>query len=587
MSLDHVKLHLIESFDDAQEYMGWFGNLPANNPIAIDTESTGLSWRGDDYVRMVQVGDGTDGWAMQWDRWSGLFEATLKLHGGDPIDMMNAKFDQPFIKKMGIDVRKSSIKDVGVMSHILEPHMSRALKNQSTRHVDPTAGGLQRQLDEGMAKNGWSWATVPVDFDPYWMYSALDPVLTYLLREHHEPLVQAQAPYAYEIENSFQWVALKTESYGVHIDVPYAQEHFDKFTKYCDDVERWCKSEYNVSPGSNQAVVRILADAGVDFQKRTKGGAIALDGDVLEGISHPLAEQVLMRRRLQKIANTYLRHYITHANADSLIHPSINTLGARTSRMSMSDPNLQNLPVRGGHAGIKVVRNAISARPGHTLVFCDLDQIEMRGLAICANERGMIEAFKQPDDFFVTIARNIYQDPNLIKSDPRRQPTKNSMYAKIFGAGVAKQAITAGVSFDQMSFINKSLNLAYPGIDSYARRVINEGVRQGYVTCPLTGRRHYPDRGKEYALVNYLIQGWAASVFKIKALELDAAGLGDYMTAFIHDEFMFDIPNEDVPEAVHTIQKIMNDDTMFPVKISAGVATGKRWGEKVEWRDED
>ncbi len=371
----------------------------------------------------------------------------------------------------------------------------------------------------------------------------------------------------------------------MHIDVPYATEHFDKFTKYCADVERWCKSEFNVSPGSNQAVIRILAEAGVEFDKRTKGGAVSLDGDVLEGIDHPLARNVLMRRRLQKIANTYLKHYITHADADALIHPSINTLGARTGRMSMSDPNFQNLPVRGGHAGIKVVRNAISARPGHTLVFCDLDQIEMRGLAICANERGLIDAFAQPEDFFVTIARNIYQDPNLIKSDPRRQPTKNSMYAKIYGAGIAKQALTAGVSFDQMQFVNRALNLAYPGIEPYARKIINEGIQRGYVTCPLTGRRHYPDRGKEYALVNYLIQGWSASVFKIKALELDAAGLGDFMTAFIHDEFMLDVPNEDVADVVHTIQKIMNDDQMFPVPISAGVAIGKRWGEKIEWSE--
>lgn len=585
MSLDNVKLHLIESFDDAQAYMEWFGNLPAGEPIAVDTESTGFGWRGDDYVRMVQVGNHEHGWAMRWDRWSGLFEATMKLHGDDPIDFMNAKFDWPFIRKMGIELPKSNIQDVGVKSHILEPHMSRALKNQSIRHVDPTAGALQRQLDEGMEKNGWTWATVPFEFEPYWMYAALDTVLTRQLDDHHTPLVEAQAPYAYEIENAFQWVAMRTEENGVHVDVNYAREHFDKFTRYCDDVERWCRREYNVSPGSNQAVIRILADAGVEFDKRTKGGALSLDADVLEGIDHPLAENVLMRRRLQKIANTYIIHYINEADSQGLIHPTINTLGARTGRMSMSEPNFQNVPVRGGHAGIKIVRNCITARPGRTLVFCDLDQIEMRGLAICASERGLIEAFRQPDDFFVTIARNIYQDPHLIKSDPRRQPTKNSMYAKIYGAGVAKQAITAGVPFDQMAFINKSLNLAYPGIESFARQIINEGIQRGYVTCPLTGRRHYPDRGKEYALVNYLIQGWAASVFKIKALELAAAGLDEFMTAFIHDEFMLDVPNEDVTDVVHTIQKIMNDDSMFAVPISAGVAIGKRWGEKVEWSE--
>lgn len=581
--LSNVKLHAIESLDDAQNFTEW-ARARLDAEIACDTESTGFKWHGADYVRMVQVGDEDDGWAMRWDRWSGLFESFMQSHTG-PIDMMNAKFDYPFLRKMGIELDKSRIRDVGVMSHILEPHMSRALKNQAKRHVDPQADALQAALDEGFAQ-GWTWATVPFDFDPYRFYAALDPVLTALVREHHWPLVQEQAPYAYEIENAFQWVALKAETYGVHVDVDYARAHFDKFTRYCEDVEKWCKREYSVSPGSNQAVIRILADAGVEFSKTTKGGALSLDSDVLEGVDHPLAQQVLMRRRLQKIANTYLKFYVEHADASGLIYPSINTLGARTGRMSVAEPNFQNLPVRGGHAGIKTVRSSITARPGHTLVFCDLDQIEMRGMAILSGDRGLIDAFAQPEDFFVTIARNIYQDPTLVKSDPRRQPTKNSLYARIYGAGITKQAATAGVSYDQMAFVNRALNLAYPGIESFSNRIISESVQQGYVSCPLTGRRHYPDRGKDYAQVNYLIQGWAASVFKLKALELDAAGLGEYVTGFIHDEFMFDIPTEDVPDAVHTIRKIMNDDQMFPVPISAGVATGPSWGDKREWVEE-
>ena len=589
--LGRVKLHFVQSFDEVQSFMEWFGQLDAEAAVGVDTETTGFKWHGSDHVRMVQVGDGVHGWALEWERFSGLFAAAMKLHEG-PIDMMNAKFDYPFLRKGGITLPKAQIRDVGVMSHILEPHMSRALKNQAKRHIDPQANALQWRLDEAIGSHGgWTWATVPCDFEPYWSYGALDPVLTYLLSEHHLPIVEEQAPYAYELENAFQWVALQMETLGVPVDVEYAQTYYDKFTQYCDEVEAWCKKEYGIKPGSNAAVVKVLSQAGYEFSKATASGAVSLDKEVLGGIDHPLAQAVLQRRQLQKIASTYLRFYTEHADSNGRIHPSINTLGARTSRMSMSEPNFQNLPTRGGNPGIKVVRNCVRARDGHTLVFCDFDQIEMRGLAIMSEDPGLIAAFHSPEDFFVNVARSVYGDATLVKSDPRRQPTKNAMYAKIYGAGVAKQALTAGVSYDQMKFINDSLNASYPGIETLARAVAYEAAASGrngglgYTTCPLTGRRHYIEHGKEYALINYKIQGWAAALFKQKLLEADASGLGEYMIIPVHDEIILEVPDEDVRDVVHTLHKVMNDDKQFPVPISASVATGRRWGEKKEWEE--
>lgn len=594
--LERVQLHNIDDMETAREYIDWFSNLDAETPIGIDTESTGFKYNGDDYVRTVQVGDDIHGWFMRWDRWSGLFESTVKMHDA-PIDMMNAKFDFAFLRKAGVTLRRELIRDVGVMAHVNESHMSRALKAQAARHVDPRANALQHELDEAIgARSEWTWATVPYDFKPYWTYAALDPVLTRLISDHHLPIVESRSSRAYEIENAFQWVALEAETYGTMIDVEYAEQHLKKFEDYCVQVERWCKSEYGVSPGSNQAVVRKLQELGYDsaayFSKTTPKGAAALDSGVLEAIDHPLAQVVLQRRQLQKIASTYLRHYVTNVDANQLIHPSINTVGARTGRMSMSDPNMQNLPTRGGNPGIKVVRNCVVARPGHTLIMVDFDQVEMRGLAIDSADPGLIAAFAGDEDFFVEIARAVYDDPTLVKSDPRRQPVKNGMYARIYGAGLVKQAATAGVSLDQMRFVSNNLTARFPGIETYARGVIDGAIRAGreegcpaFTVCPLTGQRHYADRGKEYALVNYRIQGWAAKLLKIKALELDAAGLGQYIILFVHDEIIFDVPNELVRDAVHTIQKIMNDDTLFPVAIKATVSTGKRWGEKREWEE--
>jgi DNA polymerase-1 len=593
VSLDDVELFLVDSLEEANNLFTYLADQPE---ISIDTETTGFKWHGQDYARTVQVGDENKAWMIPIDRWWGLFLDLMNRRRTEKMNFMNAKFDYPFLRKAGIELDKSRIHDVGVMSHILEPHMSRALKNQASRWIDPRAGAAQTELSEALSsRSDWTWATIPIEFEPYWTYGALDAVLTQRLANHHRPLVMAQAPDAYEIENAYQWVALRAETNGVQIDVPYAEEYHTKFLSYCHYVEKWCKTEYNISPGSNQKVIAILQEQGYDFDKTTKSGALSLDGDVLEDIDHPLAQAVLKRRRLQKLASTYLQFYMGHTDANSRIHPTINTLGARTSRQSMNDPNFQNLPrVSETNPAANVVRNCVVARPGNVLIFCDFDQIEMRGLAIMSEDEGLRAAFRSENDFFLNLAQEVFQDPTITnKKDPRRQIVKNTGYAKIYGAGVAKLALTAGIPYEMAQHANSMFDGAYPRVKGFLGRLYNEAMamRDGpsdlaYTVCPLTGRRHYADPGKEYALANYKIQGWAASLFKLKMLELDAAGLGDYITLFVHDEVILDVPQEDARDAVYTLRKIMNDDQMFPVPISAGISWGERWGSKKEWTDE-
>lgn len=594
MGLDDVELYLVDSFFEADHMFNYLTRQPE---LSIDTETTGFKWHGTDYARTVQVGDAHKAWMIPIDRWWGLFLDLMKVRQHVPLNFMNAKFDYPFLRKAGIELDQSRIHDVGVMSHILEPHMSRALKNQAARWIDSRAAAAQDELSEALGfPSEWTWATIPIEFEPYWTYGALDAVLTQQLKEHHYPLVRAQAPYAYEIENSYQWVALQAETNGVHVDVEYARENYGKFIKYCDQVEWWCKQEYGITPGSNQKVIQKLVESGFDqgsyFPKRTKSGAVSLDADVLEGIDHPLAQAVLKRRQLQKITSTYLRFYMEHADAYSLIHPTINTLGARTSRQSMSEPNFQNLPrASERNQAANVVRNCITARPGNVLIFCDFDQIEMRGLAIMSEDEGLRAAFRSDNDFFVNLAQNVFQDPTIVKADPRRQTVKNVGYAKIYGAGVAKLALTAGIPYEAAQHANTSFDLAYPRVAGFLGRIYNDAMRDkpdgglAFTECPLTGRLHYADPGKEYALANYKIQGWAAALFKIKMLELAAADLSRYIVLFVHDEVILDVPKEDARDVVYTLRKIMNDSTMFPVPISAGISWGERWGQKQAWED--
>lgn len=589
MSLDNVELHLIESLDDVSRFTQWLGQVRNGEKLAGDTETTGLSQE-KDHVRLCQVGDGVHGWAFQWDRWSGLMADLAKSYEGTWL-FFNAPFDWGMMHKDGVTIPRHKMRDTSPMCFILDPTGSRALKPNAARYVDPRAANAQDDLKS----TEWTWETVPVEYEPYWTYGALDPVLTYQLDDYCWPRIQGH-PHerAFEIDNNVQWVTWDMSRYGTRIDVQYALEHYEKFTAYYAQIKQWCLKEYGVDPGKNAAVIARLAKDGVEFHKATKGGAVALDKEVLEGIEHPLAQQVLMRRRIEKLASTYLTHFINDVDANQLLHPSINPLGARTSRMSMSDPNMQNLPKRvHDNPPAKVIRNCIVARVGHTLIFCDFSQIEMRVLAYFSRDENMLHAFTSPGDFFVNLARQVYADPYLEKSDPRRDTIKNFGYGKIFGAGLAKLAWTAGVSIEIVRATMATFDGTFPGIRRFQDETYHLAMARknaegaGYGICDIDGRRQPVVPGKEYGLVNSLIQGAAASLFKIKLLELAAAGLDQWMMLVVHDEVILDVPDEHVLEVVHTLETIMNDTQVIaPVPVTAEVSFGSRWGAKMDWNEE-
>lgn len=593
VSLDDVKLHLVDSVDEALKCMEWLSRQRWEDTIGVDIESTGLD-KQHDVTRLVQIGDENEGWAIPWNEWNGVFREIVKKYKGQWVGHNFVSFDYRFLERTGCSLPRDRLHDTRPMAHILEPTMSTALKTLASRYVDSRAAAMQDELDTAIgSRGGWTWANVPIEFGPYWTYGALDPVITLRLFKHHKEAILRDGSWrGYEVELGASWVVKQMEQNGAHVDRAYAAEYLQKYSEYCERVAQWVKNTYDISPGSNAAVIETLQREGFEFSKRTKGGAASLDVEVLASIDHPLAEAVLSRRKLQKISTTYLKHIVEEADQDDLMHPSINPLGARTSRMSMSKPNLQNLPrTSESNPAATTVRNCYTTRYGGDgrMVFCDFDQIEMRGLAHMSQDQGLRNAFLSPDDFFIVLARSVFADATISsKKDPRRQVVKNVGYGKIYGAGITKLALTARISEEQAAAAMRAFDSSFPGVRAFQNRVqrtaierkASEGV--GYVRSPLTQRRHPSDDGKEYALVNYLVQGLAAEMFKIKLIELDNAGLSPYMILPVHDEVILDVPNEDYEHVVTTLKDVMNDDKLLSVPVTAGLAYGERWGAKVD-----
>lgn len=596
MSLDGIQVHLVDNVETAYECKRWLSTL---DYVAVDSESTGLD-KDRDYARIVQFGDARQSYVVPIDQpgWAGLAVELMTTFQGRFV-AHNLVYDDAMLKNsIGVGFPEGRSDDTRLMAHVVSSTGSLALKNLAVKHVDPRAKMFQDQLGDAFGKGGgWTWATVPITYEPYWSYAGVDTILTTQLYEYLQPIVQAEAPASYELELAVAWVCERMERKGALIDRAYVARLAEQMEEYVVAAEHWCQQNYGIYPGSNRDVIAYFQSQNYPFTRYTKGGQIQLDKHVLKEIDHPLAQVVLQRRQAQKMVSTYLSTYLDKSQRDGRVHPSINTVGGigkspfepgggkgvRTGRMSASDPNLQNVPIR-GHAS-KTIRRSFVVPDDHVWVKCDADQIEMRGMAHMARDQGMIDAFNSDGDFFVNIARVIFNEPDFQKSDPRRQLVKNGGYAKIYGAGIEKFAETAGVPEQVAADFMRDFDALYPGVPRWTReverlarqRLADEG--EAYVRSPLTGRKHTADERKLYPLVNYVVQGTAGEILKMKIVEADRAGLGEYMLFPVHDEIDFEVPREDLAVFQKTLLDVVNDDKLLSVPLTWSAEVGPNWGD--------
>jgi DNA polymerase-1 len=607
VSLDDAEVHLVDTFDEAMNLKRWLGEGPTRRgKLAWDVETTGLSPERDK-TRLVSFGSENTAYVLPIDwplGWGALAAEVMGTWDGDLVGH-NSPYDHSMCDStFGVELDRRRIHDTRLMAHVLKSTGSLALKSLADEHVDPRASVGQQELAEAIGKKGgWTWSTIPWSYERYWAYGGLDTILTDQLDDVLRPRVMADAPGAYELELAFGWVAEKMERKGVRLDRPRTEKLAAEFDEYMRAAERWCRDVYGVGPGSSDKIAEILLRDGVELTVLTgSGNKYSLAKDVLKGIDHPLAKTVLDRRGVQKMLG-YLTAYLGFADADDVIHPSINTVGGtdqnpfesggsrgvRTGRSSMSDPNLQNVPTR--TAAGKRIRQLFVPRPGNVWIKADLDQIEMRILTHLCQDPGMIEAFRTaaltPDgDFFVNMARNLFDDPTFQKSDPRRQFVKNSGYALIYGAGLEQFARTAGSTVAQAAEFLNLFDRTYPLAKRFIDATIATGRRryddegEAYVRSPLTNRKHVAEVWRLHTtLVNYLIQGTAGEIMKYLMVLMDQAGLDEYMLFPVHDEIGQDVPLADAPDVLATTRDIMNNDTLLSVPITSTVEVGPSWGE--------
>ncbi|HVO82981.1 MAG TPA: DNA polymerase I [Syntrophobacteria bacterium] len=326
--------------------------------------------------------------------------------------------------------------------------------------------------------------------------------------------------------------------------------------------------------------------------KKTKTG-YSTDMEVLTGLAplHPLPAELLRYRSLMKLKNTYTDTLPRLVNPQTgRIHTSYNQTGTVTGRLSSSEPNLQNIPVRTEEG--RVIRRAFVAEPGFHLLAADYSQIELRILAHYSRDETLMAGFQKDEDIHLRTAAEVFGvDAKAVTPEMRRQ-AKTINFGIIYGMspfGLARElGIPQAVA---RAFIQRYFD-RYPGVRAYVEQMPLRAREQGYVTTLFQRRRVLPDISSrnrnlrqfaERTAINTPIQGSAADMMKLAMIQIDSAlkekGLPATMIMQIHDELVFEVEREAVPEVAALVRQRMESVGPLGVPLRVAVGHGQNWDE--------
>jgi DNA polymerase-1 len=323
--------------------------------------------------------------------------------------------------------------------------------------------------------------------------------------------------------------------------------------------------------------------------RRGKTG-LSTDVDVLTRLAaqHPLPAKILEYRGLAKLKSTYVDALPALVDPTTRrLHTSFNQTVAATGRLSSSDPNLQNIPIRTEEG--RRIRAAFIAAPGHRLLSADYSQIELRVLAALSGDQRLGDAFRADEDIHARTAAEVFAD---------RPPAEGRRLAKVinfgivYGMGPARAARELGVSSAEATAYIESYFGRYPGVRAFVERTVAEARTRGYVTTVLGRRRYLPELNArdpavrqfaERAATNTPIQGSAADLIKLAMLEvrrrLRAAGLGARMLLQVHDELLLEVPEPELRRTEEAVRGAMEQIWALGVPLRVDTRNGANWTE--------
>jgi DNA polymerase-1 len=361
-----------------------------------------------------------------------------------------------------------------------------------------------------------------------------------------------------------------------------------------EDVYGHAGREFNLnSPPQLREI--LYGELGLQPGKKTPKGELSTDASVLEKLrdAHPIVDALLSWRELDKLNSTYLEALPKLVDPrDGRIHTTFNQAAAATGRLSSTNPNLQNVPVR-SEVGRQIREAFVAGEEGQVLLAADYSQIELRVLAHLSGDEGLREAFAAGDDIHAATAAKVFGVPIAQVDGEMRRRAKAVNYGLAYGMNAWGLAQRLDLATEDAQAIMDGYFAGFPRIKEYLRAQVERARLDGYTETLLGRRRYIPELtsdnrrlrelGERQAL-NAPIQGGASDVFKVAMIRVDEAirerpDLGCHMLLTVHDELVFEVPDERVEEAASVIADRMEHAVELSVPLLASIGWGPNWAE--------
>jgi DNA polymerase-1 len=399
-----------------------------------------------------------------------------------------------------------------------------------------------------------------------------------------------------EVELPLIPVLAEMEFNGVAINTSFLRQLAGEMDARIRELERGIYDEvgHEFNIGSTQQLGNVLFhELHLPGGKRTKTG-YSTDASVLEELieAHPVIGKVLEWRGLCKLKSTYVDALPGLINQQTgRVHTSFSQTTATTGRLSSSEPNLQNIPIRSG-LGTRIREAFVCSDPSWYLLAADYSQIELRILAHVTEDPNLIGAFQRQEDIHASTAAFVFKVPmDQVTADMRRV-AKMVNFGIAYGLSDFGLARGTGMSREDASSFIKGYFETYPGIQRYMQQTKRDAAELGYVCTLLNRRRYIPDihaanyqlrSGAERMAINMPIQGTAADIIKLAMIRLLAEmrrrQVRSRMILQVHDELVFEVPEDELQLMRQLVREVMEGALKLAVPLTVEVKIGRNWGE--------
>lgn len=593
---------LVTTVDQLQEVVD---RLLKVNGFAIDTETTSvnamsaglvgvsLSWD-EGQACYIPVGHAPEVAGQQvaigdLRRYLGpvLFDPGIEKWGH------NIKYDMIVLSRSGLEMA-GELYDTMVASYILNPerhsHSLAAISQEMLQHTsiefkDIVGSGKKiRTFDQ-------------VDLQVACEYACEDASLTYLLHRELEKKIKdsGMLKLFYELEMPLVTVLMRMEMTGVKIDTSLlnqlSKDYEIKLKSMGEEIFTMAGVSFNINSPKQLAEV-LFGRLNLPVIKKTKTGA-STNMDVLKELAqqHPLPEKILAYRSLAKLKSTYLDTLPQLVNQQTgRVHTSYNQTVTATGRLSSSDPNLQNIPIRGQEGGN--IRRAFIGEGDNVIMSADYSQIELRILAHLSGDPELLAAFARGDDIHTLTAARIFGVLPLMVSTDMRREAKVVNFGVLYGMSPYGLSRELGIDRATAKAYIDNYFATYAKVKKFFEQLIDEAEKEGYVSTMLGRRRYLPEiksrnpHRREMArrmAVNSPIQGSAADLIKLAMIKLDqrlqTEGWRSKMIMQVHDELVFEAVFSEVEPLREMVRKEMTEIVSLKVPLLVEIGVGKNWQE--------